>query len=266
MTNGVATIAEPILSCFGSGVSGQTFLFEHDGSYFESRVSYFEALKGLGITILHPRAAPATLDEAIGRRLSVDATRGCYACHNTAVPGTERLEVDRHVPGLGCESCHGPGERHVAAMKAKDVDHPQIFDPGSLDAIDVSQEFCGACHMSFDKVMLKADQSALETIRFQPYRLFKSASHILPDARMSCVACHDPHGTTDRRASSYDSKCLACHLTEPGEAPTASRQATACPKSRTGCVNCHMPKVELPEMHTAFTDHFIRVVKAGGES
>jgi formate-dependent nitrite reductase cytochrome c552 subunit len=29
------------------------------------------------------------------------------------------------------------------------------------------------------------------------------------------------------------------------------------------CVGCHMPKVELPGAHFKFTDHWIRVVKAG---
>jgi hypothetical protein len=28
-------------------------------------------------------------------------------------------------------------------------------------------------------------------------------------------------------------------------------------------VSCHMPKVDVPEMHYAFTDHWIRIVRPG---
>jgi formate-dependent nitrite reductase cytochrome c552 subunit len=29
------------------------------------------------------------------------------------------------------------------------------------------------------------------------------------------------------------------------------------------CVSCHMPKYEVPQSHTIFTDHYIRVVRTG---
>jgi formate-dependent nitrite reductase cytochrome c552 subunit len=31
----------------------------------------------------------------------------------------------------------------------------------------------------------------------------------------------------------------------------------------TGCVTCHMPKLELPGAHHKFSDHRIRVVRPG---
>jgi hypothetical protein len=39
--------------------------------------------------------------------------------------------------------------------------------------------------------------------------------------------------------------------------------ATACPVSGKDCVTCHMPKYDIPGMHYKFTDHWIRVAKAG---
>src|SRR4051812_23461571 len=54
--DGAATISEPVFYCFGEGVSGQTFVVRHDGEFYESRVSFFEGLGGLDVTILHPRA------------------------------------------------------------------------------------------------------------------------------------------------------------------------------------------------------------------
>jgi hypothetical protein len=77
------------------------------------------------------------------------------------------------------------------------------------------------------------------------------------------VACHDPHDKLADDAASYDSKCLACHLTSRDQVKTTARSAAACPVSRQKCTTCHMPKIELPGGHAKFTDHWIRVVKPG---
>jgi hypothetical protein len=258
VTDGTTTISEPILHCFGKGVYGQTYLFRHDGAMYESRVSYFRGLRGLGVTILHPRAVPKSLAEAIGRRMTEDDTQGCFSCHTTAAVGTTQFQFDHTVAGIGCEACHGPGEKHLAAVAARNFKDLQILNPGKLDSLDLTQEFCGSCHMSFDKVMQMPGQAGINNIRFQPYRIFKSGAHFLDDSRIGCVACHDPHDKMQHTPAFYDSKCLACHVTKPGDAKTAERFASACPKSANQCATCHMPKVELPEMHAHFTDHWIR--------
>jgi Cytochrome c554 and c-prime len=261
VSDGVNTISEPILYCFGQGVAGQTYIFRHNGSLYESRVSYFQELKNLDITILHPRAAPASLGGALGRPMSAEAAQGCFSCHSTAAVSGSQLQLGRLTPGISCEACHGPGEKHVAAVNSGSVKDLQIFNPKKLDALDLSQEFCGSCHQSFDKVMLMPGQGGINNIRFQPYRIFNSRGHMLDDRRISCVACHDPHDKLEHEASFYDSKCFACHLSSPKEARTEARMASACPVSAKQCVTCHMPKVEVPDMHFKFTDHWIRVVK-----
>jgi hypothetical protein len=93
--------------------------------------------------------------------------------------------------------------------------------------------------------------------------MFNSRGHNTNDSRLSCVACHDPHDNLEHEVTFYDSKCLACHLSSPKEIKTEARMAAACPVSTRQCVTCHMPKVELPDMHANFTDHWIRVVKPG---
>ncbi|MFL6227175.1 MAG: multiheme c-type cytochrome [Pyrinomonadaceae bacterium] len=263
ITDGVSTISEPVLYCFGQGVAGQTYIFRHDGAYYESRVSYFQTSKGLDITILHPRAAPVSVEDGLGRPLSDEATRGCFSCHATAVVFGARQGLEHASPGVSCEACHGPGERHVAAMKSKDLRDLKIFNPARLGAIEQSQEFCGACHQSFDTVMSLDAQGGAANIRFQPYRIYNSRGHLVDDPRMSCVACHDPHDQLQHDTAFYDSKCLACHLSTAKEIRTQARNAPACPVSTKQCATCHMPKVELPEMHYRFTDHWIRVVKPG---
>jgi hypothetical protein len=263
VSDGKRELSVPVLYCFGQGAAAQTYVLRHDGVYYESRVSYYSALGGLDLTINHPRASPPSLEDALGRRMSDEAARGCFACHTTGASPPARFEPERLSPGVSCEACHGPGERHVAAARAKNLKDPLIYNPSELDGLDLSQEFCAACHQGFDAVMALDGQGGAANIRFQPYRIFNSRAHLLNDKRMSCTACHDPHGPLERDEAFYDSKCAACHLTTAKEQKTRERNAPPCPVATHGCANCHMPKVELPSMHYKFTDHWIRIAKPG---
>jgi hypothetical protein len=263
VSNGAESISVPVLYCFGQGASGQTYVFQHNNVFYESRVSYYRELQGLNITTLHSRAVPASLEAALGRPMSPEAARGCFSCHSTGAVRGGELRLDRLAPGVTCEACHGPGENHIAAVRSKDPKDLQIFNPARLDAFDQMQEFCGACHQSFDAVMLLPDQGGINNVRFQPYRMFKSRGHFINDHRISCTACHDPHDKSRHEAEYYDSKCFACHVSDRKEARTEARMAGACPVGKRECVTCHMPKVEVPDMHFKFTDHWIRIVKPG---
>jgi Cytochrome c554 and c-prime len=263
VSDGVTTISEPIPYSFGLGRVGQTYLFRHNGALYESRVTYYESLRGLDFTGGQQQMVSTTVEEALGRRLSAEDARACFACHApSAVSGSE-LQLEQFTPGVTCESCHGPGEKHIAAIKAGQFDDAQIFNPGQLDGISLSQEFCGTCHRGFGQVMLLPAQGGANNIRFQPYRIFNSRGHNKRDPRISCIACHNPHQEIRRDAAFYDAKCLACHLADAKEAKTETRTAAACPVGRQQCAGCHMPKLEQPEMHAKFTDHWIRVVKPG---
>src|SRR5262249_31784040 len=112
VTDGVNTFSAPILYCFGQGEAGQTYVFEHAGSLYESRVSFYNAIRGLDITLGHSREAKQSVDEAAGSRLTPAAARNCFGCHSTAAAGKSQLQLDRLVAGVTCESCHGPGETH----------------------------------------------------------------------------------------------------------------------------------------------------------
>jgi len=261
VSDGVNSIAKPILYCFGQGHVGQTYLFRHNGVLYETRVSYFQKLRELDFTIGHRPNVPASLEDALGRAVAGEETNQCFGCHTTgAVNGTE-LRLDRLRPGVECEACHGPGEKHLVAMREKKFDEPQIFNPRGLGAHELSQSFCGTCHTSFDQAMLMPGQSGINNIRFQPYRIFNSRGHNTNDPRTGCLACHNPHDKLQKEASYYDAKCLACHLKTPKETKTERRSAAACPVSTKTCATCHMPKVELPGMHASFTDHWIRIAR-----
>ncbi|MBA3441815.1 MAG: hypothetical protein H0T92_18300, partial [Pyrinomonadaceae bacterium] len=124
--------------------------------------------------------------------------------------------------------------------------------------------FCGACHRTWDQVMLLPGRGGIDNVRFQPYRLTNSRCYDTEDRRISCTACHNPHEELKRVPAAYDSKCMACHVANPSSLKTAEaskRPTSQCPVETKNCVTCHMQKIELPGAHFKFTDHHIRVVK-----
>ncbi|HEX6047307.1 MAG TPA: multiheme c-type cytochrome [Pyrinomonadaceae bacterium] len=270
VSDGAKNVSTPILYCFGQGHVGQTYLFRYNAVLYETRVSYFQKISKLDFTIGHRTSVPTSLEDALGRAIGGDEPQQCFGCHTTGAVQGVQLRLDQLNAGVGCEACHGPGEKHLVAAKAKKLaakaeklDALAIFNPGDLGALDLSQSFCGSCHTGFEQAMLQPGQGGINNIRFQPYRMFNSRGHNTNDQRLGCVACHNPHEKLQTDAAYYDPKCLACHLTKRGDEKTTRRNADPCPVSSKQCVTCHMPKVELPGMHATFTDHWIRIARPG---
>src|SRR6266508_3356123 len=144
ITDGTHTFSEPILYSFGQGKAGQTYIFRHNGELHESRVSFYKDLKGLDWTMGYQLTLPSSLDDAVGRAIKVGETRECFACHSTAAINGLELRLDRLIPGITCEACHGPGRDHIAAMEAKRFNDKHIFNPGKLEAEELAQEYLRA--------------------------------------------------------------------------------------------------------------------------
>lgn len=253
----------PLGWVFGMGKVAQTYVLERNGEFDESRVSFFSAINGLDFTIGHPRSVPASLEDGLGRYVHPIEARQCFACHSTASVIDGKLRLKELIPGVTCEACHGPGARHVAAMKAGKLEEKAIFNPARLNAVE-SVDFCGACHRTWWDVKL-LDQVGMINVRFQPYRLQNSRcwKESGGDARLACVSCHDPHVSLQRDDAAYDVKCLACHGSPSRAAAAPPPVGRSCPVAKRDCVKCHMPKVEPPEAHFPFADHWIRVARPG---
>jgi len=264
VTDGKETISLPIQFAFGQGKAGQTYVLQYEGAYFESLVSYYDELKGLDFTIGAPRGVPTSLLGALGRRLSKSETLNCFRCHSTGGINGDQLQLEKLTPGIRCEACHGPGAEHIAAGKAGRPGAKLIFNPARLSGDELTQEFCAACHRGTEEFSLLKSM-AINNVRFQPYRVFQSKCYS-DDRRISCTACHDPHEPLRRDAAYYDAKCLACHSLKAKPASrtaghAAQTMVAGCRVATRNCTSCHMPKVDPPEAHFKFTDHFIRVVK-----
>ncbi len=265
VTDGKETISAPILYAFGQGKAGQTYVLQRGEKYYESRVSFYNEMKGLDFTLGSAGGGAKSLEEAFGRMMDSLDTKDCFSCHSTAAVSEGKLQLDKMTPGVTCEGCHGAGEKHVALMKSKDgvkgrAGDKAILNPGHFDTEGQSQ-FCGSCHRTWAQVQLMNAQGVIN-VRFQPYRVFGSKCYDFDDQRISCTACHDPHDNSKRPASFYDSKCMACH--QPVKPEQKLKMSPICKAGKTqNCASCHMPEYEIPGAHHKFSDHQIRIVRAG---
>jgi len=260
VSDGTRSLALPIRYAFGIGGSGQTFVFEYEGRFYESMVSYYTSLDGLAVTVGSERLRPHNLVEAMGRATSDDEILRCFGCHSSGGVSEDKLTLPSMRPGLDCEHCHTGSNAHMEAIsQGKPVAAPKKL--GALSAEDTS-EFCGACHRTLNDVLEMAT-SGVETVRFQPYRLESSRCWGDGDARLTCIACHDPHQQLVRDAGAYDAKCLACHVVELTKKTSNDHPGERCPVATKNCITCHMPRVDVPNMHAPFTDHRIRIVRRG---
>jgi hypothetical protein len=295
VTDGAQSLSATIAWAFGLGHKGQTYIYERDGGFYESHLSFYKSLQALDLTTGHDTATPDDLKSAMGRWLDADEARHCFGCHTTASSIAGHFDTSHLTPGVQCESCHGPGANHVAAMKSGKIEQGRaaIFNPRRLNAT-ASVDFCGACHRTWADVILgEQTLRGVMNVRFQPYRLEDSKCwrNSKGDSRLACVACHNPHEQLNQDASSYDAKCLTCHSSATAaSASTTENSATTspknsavnfvektaampldkshanatpkiCPQSKSNCISCHMPQIEVPTVHATFFDHHIRIVR-----
>lgn len=256
VTDGSGTITVPITSAFGLGMAGQTYVYEYQGSFYESRVSFYQESNNLDFTMGALRSEPRNLAEALGRKMSNREGLECFNCHATNSVVDKKLDVHGLTPGVQCERCHGSAEAHLSAFKTGKTEGAEMKKLGVLSAEEMNN-FCGQCHRTWEQIASGGPQG-VANVRFQPYRLTNSKCYDADDKRIRCTACHDPHQNLVRNNPRwYDNRCLACHA-QAAEAP----HGKVCPVARENCVSCHMPKTELPGAHHKFTDHQIRIVRA----
>ncbi len=256
VTDGSQTMTMPIRWVMGaSSAIGQTYILEKDGELYESRVSYFRELDGLAPTLGSAGSVPADLKEAAGRLMSREDKLKCFGCHATNATLGRQLTLEKMTPGVRCERCHEDAETHLAAMLLNGSDSPGPQGSSKFDGLSAERilNFCGQCHRTWAEIAVLPNPG-IANIRFQPYRLTNSKCYDPDDARIGCLACHDPHHEVDADTVDYDAKCLACH----GGGKVGAK---ACPVSKNKCSSCHMPKLDLPGAHHNFTDHRIRIVK-----
>jgi hypothetical protein len=257
---------------WGSGKTGMTYVaFIRDGTMLELRKSYFPSTHQWYLTPGQDKK-PRVRD--VGQLYSAERLKRCVLCHATVATG-ELSELKPELFGVGCESCHGAGSKHVDAMHAANaLDGTKKSPPGTkvymekMGSWPATQlnELCGKCHRAPPAVNKNSIQVNM-TNRFQPYGLMISRCFKESGGKLSCVTCHNPHDNASKDLKGYEAACLKCHTQPEAEhtALKASATAKSCPVSpKTGCIPCHMPSRQVFEdtsLPTKMADHKIAIHK-----
>ncbi len=199
----------------------------------------------------------------------------CSSCHSQEqrhFSDTLHAKVFRLNPRNGrqaevCEACHGPGSAHARNATDKrliisftkawgtpvETQNGQCLSchqggnrlhwPDSIHA--ENKVGCADCHNPMQRLSgsgLLVRQSISETCyqcHQQQRAEFRKRSHMpLPEGKMSCADCHNPHGSSTRpllKADSVNEVCYACHAERRG--PFIWEHAPV----RENCLNCHLP-------------------------
>ncbi len=202
----------------------------------------------------------------------------CAECHSTNLRKNYDIETDTYDTkwdriDVGCQSCHGPGEAHVAW--ASEVDRPDATTHGAGLIADFATndaryqvESCAPCHSRRHQVSAEDRAGERFLDHFMPETLREDLYHadgqILEEvyvygsflqSRMyeegiRCTDCHNPHSLELRVVG--NAVCEQCHhLDAPRD-----RFPTLTPKNYNSsehhfhpaegdgarCVNCHMPE------------------------
>jgi hypothetical protein len=244
--------AVPLQFALGSDRFGFTYIHIVDNrTLMELRESYYPPIHSW----LSTPGQDFVAGDLLGRSYNEDISRHCLGCHVTTLPA-DRITPEPRFYGVGCESCHGPGQKHVEAVRAGVKTDLHMEKLGSSGATKLN-ELCGRCHRTARDV--PADDADM-TQRFEPYGLMKSRCFLESDDTLSCATCHNPHTDASADQKGYEKVCLNCHTPAGGYGPANPRRKPCPVNPRRGCIPCHMPERNLTvNAPFAMTDHFIHV-------
>jgi len=194
----------------------------------------------------------------------------CAACHEDKVPAKllhhKAIETNKRYNRVGqsCEACHGPGSEHaesadiIKILSFKSAPAARVnqacltchgnalrmtgrsMDPHSRNALS-----CISCHVihkpAVEPLLVKAPAELCTGCHLEVKAEFaRPFRHKLQEGMVTCVDCHNPHGTVRNTAlrvhAGNEAGCLNCHGDKRG--PFIFEHA---PMDLQGCASCHEP-------------------------
>lgn len=187
-----------------------------------------------------------TLIDAGGAYVGLKVCVDCHPSqHNQIIHESHGQTSDPRAPFAieSCETCHGPGEKHVSILKgglvaftgkyaspveAQNTMCLQCHQGGSLipwhDSLhDSAQVACSGCHTMHQpsKVMDRATEAEAcyqchQKIRAQSYQM---SGHAMREGKLVCSDCHASHGSNGPfmlKQASLNENCYDCHAEKRG--------------------------------------------------
>ena len=217
---------------------------------------------------------PAGAQPAPAPKAGYAGTEACVTCHEeigTAFARNPHNAVEKGTAkpkwkGRACESCHGPGAKHAESVAAADIVNPSKVTPaeegkiclgchlndkvnsGRLQSAHAKgQVRCTGCHSVHDAsqgvvnhapAAINQQCTGCHTTTWAQFQ--KPHVHPVPQGGMSCVSCHNPHGSLlkgmTQVVNANEPGCIRCHGDKRG--PFVWEHA---PMRLEGCGACHEP-------------------------
>lgn len=190
----------------------------------------------------------------------------CAFCHTTNLrknydPSTDTYDTAWSEGTVGCETCHGPGSRHVEWAQSGRLARALKRDGYGLEVrlkaagTEVQLNSCAPCHARRHVVAHGYSHGRPFLDYFMPQLLEEGLYH--PDGQIldevyeygsflqsrmyregvKCTDCHDPHRLEVH--SRGNDLCASCHLPETYDSPAHHFHPVDSPGAL--CVECHMP-------------------------
>jgi len=184
-----------------------------------------------------------------------DWRKECGSCHVTGLETTNWTFTEF---GVGCESCHGPGQAHAA-------------DPKQVKPFNqVDDQVCGACHsqgvspdghpfpatyrpgdtltdhFTFTATATTSWPDGSAKVHEQQYTDWLLGSKMNQSGKLFCTTCHAVHDTgaaAGQVVKPLNALCVDCHAREAALVQHTPFHEQAMQKKDFACTDCHMPKM-----------------------
>ena len=202
-------------------------------------------------------------------------TPGCDTCHGASdkhiASGDGSVKPDRVFRGPGAADAHQINEGCLGCHKGGKRSH---WETGRHEQAGVACTSCHSVHSSTDIVQAKLTQPEVcfNCHKQQRTEVNKPSHHPIPEGKMACSDCHNPHGSVGRanmKRDSVNETCYTCHMEKRG--PFVHNHEPV----NEDCTNCHNPhgttaesmlKARAPFLcHQCHTPHGGQAVQIAGQ-
>lgn len=241
----------------GSGTRGQSFLTWHSNKLYQLPVSYFTSADSWANSPGYSNFAPEF------KRV---VTTRCMECHSTyikdmsSVNGLNTFDKATLITGVQCESCHGPGQKHIAYHEKNTAQTKGQYIIGiSQFSRTQKLDLCSYCHGGnraesktafgftpgdtlFDS-RHQHDSVAMHAVldvHGNPYGLLIKSKCFQMNESLTCNSCHNTHKQERGNLALFSSRCMTCH--KENETSFCKMAGIPIAELKANCIDCHMPK------------------------